>query len=233
MLTQSSPRVIVNNYGYYYPRGSYFFNGKINNPLRTEVLSYPDTFLVTLDEARDWVGLSGDNDSDAELTSLLQAFSDHICGPNSMTNKCFRKWEFADIFEVYSLTRYSRIYLSYPITQSIEQVYFTDILGNRSVIDQSKYRFIKRDLKKSYIVLFEDMNFVNENNEESVELGVNYNCSSSLDSDNTPIIDKRLIQAVKYYINDAFYKRGIQLGPFEGAGVENKLVRNLIKSFMY
>ena len=233
----TSPSVIVSNYGYYYPRGSYLFNSVLNKPLRTEVLSSPGDYLVTLDQARSWLGLSGDYEADSEIQDLLEAFSDYLEGPDSLTNKCFRQWKFIDFFRVKKLYKSSRIYLSYPIVQGIEEFFYDDYIGDRTEINSSKYRLIKRQLKKSYILILEDIDLGIDTSLfdeiSSVELGITYNCSADLDQENNPIIPKKLIQACKHYINDSYYKRGIQLGPFEGAGVQNKLITNLLKSYMY
>ena len=229
MLTQTSPRVIVNSYGSYYPGIGYghFINSQ---PLRTEVVSSPEDYLVTLDQSREWVSLVGTNDADENLLDLLQVFSDHICGPHSITCKCFRKWRLADVFSLFKVDESSRISLSYPVVQSIENIKYIDN-DIENIIDPSKYRLCKAGLKRSAILFLDNVEFTDE--EHPTELIITYNASADLDSSDNPIIDKRLILATKYYINDAFYKRGIQLGPFEGAGVENKVAKNLLKSFMY
>lgn len=236
-MISTNPKVIVSSYGLFYPVGG--INTRIISPVRTEVDKEPTQSLVTLDKARDWVGMEGEEGTDPDLEDLIKSSTNLLCGPNSKTSKCFRKWRLIDVYRMNCniLNKYTRVFLSYPIVQSIEEIKIVDISGVENVLPSNVYALRKNGLKKSCFVLLEDVDLSNLDNKLNldfeIELQIKYNCSSRLSVDGEPVIDDRLIQAVKHLINEGYYKRSTHLGPYEGAGAPNKYFNNLIKHFLY
>ena len=212
----------------FYPRQRY---SKIS-PSRIEVKSRPNTTLVIIDKVQEWVDEDPETQS-SDVIDLLTASSDHLCGPNSITGKCFREWELIDYYEITKLSKYDAITITFPSTQEIVSLSYIDRDNMEQIIDPSMYQFLLRGWNNSVLKMREDVDIGIVDHMFPTTLKVRYKSSADKDASDVPIIPNGVVQLCKHLIFDGFQRQGVQIGIGEGAGVKNKFYENLLNQFLY
>ena len=232
-MTQPNSIVVVNEYGSHHPYGFFYRNGSFRRRLRTEVIDSPTRGLVTLQQAKIWLDQDEDATSDLDINGLILAASNYLCGPNSETSKCFRKWRLADYFELRTINKNNRFLLNYPITQSIESIGYINTRTQVKTNIPTGFRLRKRNMQRSELIFYEDQFDAPDDIELTYELEIVYNSSARLDEHSNPVIDPLLIQVCKHLIAEGFEKDGMTYGPSQGSGAINKYVDRIVNSFYY
>lgn len=120
-------------------------------PLTTVVVQRPSQGLVSLEEAKSWLGLAGTIENDQSILDLVIEVSDYICGPNSQTGICFRQdWKLTDVWPN-GFNFGDSIQLRYPVLLEIEEIVGIDSENNKIVIPPENYRSTKLQYTKSLL----------------------------------------------------------------------------------